>query len=128
MFLMFFFSPLFYRSFPIFIHIFYIKSFKKCEKWTGPPTPGCKKWFHPAINSSYEVCSCYILYLRCVKKSYSGPKFSTFFNASLTLSLSSLRDTWSMTMATRRRTLRLQMGTTVGRVLVFWYTVANDFL
>ena len=37
--------------------------------------PGVKKLFHPANNSSYEVCSCYILYLRYVKKSDSGPKF-----------------------------------------------------
>ena len=38
--LCFFFSPLFYRSFPIFRHNFYIKSIKKNVKsWTRPETP-----------------------------------------------------------------------------------------
>ena len=40
-----FFSPLFYRSFPIFWHNFYIKSKKKnVQKWTRPETPPPPLW------------------------------------------------------------------------------------
>ena len=49
----FFFSPLLYRSFPIFWHNFYIKSKKqKHEKWTQPETP-CP---HCGFNPSKCVC------------------------------------------------------------------------
>ena len=34
-----FFLTIFYRSFPIFRHNFYIKSKKKREQWTQPETP-----------------------------------------------------------------------------------------
>ena len=37
--------------------------------------PGVKNNFILQNNSCYEVCSCYILYLRC-KKTDSGPKFA----------------------------------------------------